>query len=118
MRKKFVISSFSFPRDQEPIMEEAEKIAAREGKSFSEFLFERIKEYVSIHSAGNPSFEITKWIEKPEFKGHPAVCESNEKWDKYLNQSDEKEISQLEGTFLLRAKQAREAWLKKKGLRK
>lgn len=118
MRKKSIISSISFPRDKELVIEEFEKIAERERMSFSELVVSLIEKHVAVHAAGNPSFELDKWVEEPEFKGDPALREDNQKWDKYLEQCDEKDLAQLQGVFQVREKQAKDAWLKKKGFRK
>ena len=116
--KKYSVSSFSFPRDKEEIVEQAEIIAGRERSSLSRLIIYLLEQYVKVHAAGNPSFELNKWIEQPEFIGDPALRETNEKWDKYLLQCDDKDLSQLEGTFKTRAEQAKNAYLKKKGFRK
>jgi hypothetical protein len=118
LRKKFVISSFSFPRDKEEIIDQAEEIASRERISFSSLVMNLIENYVKVHGSGNPSFELNKWIEEPEFRSDPAVAETNEKWDRYLSECDEKDLSRLQGTFKTREEQAKNAYLKKKGFRK
>ena len=116
MTKKSIVSAFSFPKHKENIIEQAEIIAARERTSLSGLIVSLLETYVKTHGSGNPSYEITKWMEQPEFIADPAVREKNEKWDKYLSQCEPKDLQQLEGTFQLRAKQARKAWLEKNKL--
>jgi hypothetical protein len=118
VKKKFSVSSFSFPRDKEEVVEQAEIIANRERTSLSRLIVSLLEDYVKVHAAGNPSFELTKWVEEPEFKGDPAIGESNEKWDKYLLECDDKDLSRLQGTFKKREEQAKNAYLKKRGFRK
>jgi hypothetical protein len=111
--KKSIVSAFSFPRNKEGIVEEAEMIAKRERISLSRLILTLLESYVKTHGSGNPAFELDKWIDQPEFMADPAVREKNEKWDKYLSQCDGKDLQQLEGTFQFRAQQARKAWLEK-----
>jgi hypothetical protein len=113
--KKYSVSSFSFPRDKEEIVEQAEEIANRERSSLSRLIISLLEDYVRTHAAGNPSFELNKWIEKPEFIGDPALRESNDKWDRYLDSCDEKDLQQLMGTFQKRLQQTNQSWKKKKG---
>jgi hypothetical protein len=113
LKSKPIVSSFSFPKDKEEIIYQATIIAARERTSLSGLILSLLETYVKTHGSGNPSYEITKWAEQPEFVADPAIREKNEKWDKYLSQCDAKDLQQLEGTFQLRAKQARKAWLEK-----
>jgi poly-D-alanine transfer protein DltD len=107
---KHFITSFSSPADKEPIIEGLDKIAKRENISFSELVNEIIEDYVKKHSAGNPNFEISKWVEEPEFMADPAVRESNDKWERYLASCDEKDLAQLMGTFKKRLEQTNHAW--------
>ena len=110
--------TFYVPDEFKPIYKEFKRIANREDRPVAEIIREMIGEYVKVHAEGNPSFELDKWVEQPEFVGDPALRETNEKWDKYLAQCDDKDLSQLEGTFKTRAEQAKNAYLKKKGFRK
>ncbi len=118
MKKKYSVSSFSFPRDKEEIVEQAEIIAGRERSSLSRIIISLLEGYVKVHAAGNPSFELNKWMEQPEFVGDPALRETNEKWDRYLNTCDPNDLAQLMGTFEVRAKQAKHVFMKKQGFRK
>ena len=95
MKKRYSVSSFSFPRDKEDLVEQAEIIAQRERLSLSKLILSLLERYVKTHGSGNPSFEITKWVEEPEFMADPAVAETNEKWDRYLSQCDDKELSKI-----------------------
>jgi hypothetical protein len=114
LRKKHIIGTFSYPREKEQIVELADTIAKREGLSFSEFIMKIIGDYVSVHAAGNPSYELTKWVEEPQFKADPAVREGNETWDKYLEQCDKNDLAQLMGTFKVRYDQAKKSWIDKR----
>ena len=113
MKGKPLVSSFSIPSDKQWILYHAAAIAAREKTTVSALIVSLLESYVKTHESGNPSYELNKWMDNPEFKADPAVREKNEKWDKYLSQCDPKDLQQLEGTFQLRAKQARKAWLEK-----
>ena len=115
---KPVTHSFSYPSQKEPIVDELRVIAARERKSTSELIMYLIEGYVKTHATGNPSFEIDNWIEQPEFIGDPALRETNDKWDRYLDSCDEKDLQQLMGTFQKRLQQTNQSWKKKKGFTK
>lgn len=118
MKKKYSVSSFSFPRDKEEVVEQAEAIATRERTSLSRLIISLLEAFVKTHAAGNPSFELNKWIEQPEFVGDPAVREQNDKWDRYLETCEENDLQALMGTFQKRYQQASSSWKKKKGFTK
>lgn len=114
MRKKHFISSFSYPREKETVVDEAEKIARRENTTLSNLITSLLEGYVRTHSSGNPSFVLSKWIEQPEFVGDPAVREQNDKWDRYLDTCEDKDLQQLMGVFKMRYEQAAKSWKKKR----
>ena len=110
------MASFSFPTwTKRTIVEQSEDIAAEKGMHMSRIIMHYWRIYVKTHASGNPSFEIDKWIEKPEFIGDPALRESNDKWDRYLDSCDEKDLQELMGTFQKRLQQTNQSWKKKKG---
>ena len=72
-KSKHIIGSFSYSAEKQLAVEEFDKIAKRENKSFSELLVELMEDYAKKHSEGNPSFQLTQWVEKPDFKPWPAL---------------------------------------------
>lgn len=78
------VGSFSYPTDQEPVMKELRIIAAREGKSSSQIIFEILQDYVKSHSEGNSTFKLDKWQENPEFVAIPTLLSPSDKWNKFL----------------------------------
>jgi hypothetical protein len=91
-----------------------QEVAAREGKPMNQIIQALMADYIKKHGNGNPSFEITKWVEEPKFKADPAVREGNETWDKYLSQCDKNDLAQLMGTFQVRYNQAKKSWIDKR----
>lgn len=63
-------------KEYQPILEKAKEVAKREGKPLSELIFTLLQDYIKKHGSGNPSFEITKWVEKPDFKAYPTLGET------------------------------------------
>jgi hypothetical protein len=112
-RKRNVIGTISYPEDFEPVMQGFRIVAARERKSVSELMRDVIEQYVKVHGEGNPSYELSKWVDQPEFIGDPAVREDNRKWDRYLEQCDMREIEKLETVFMSRVKQCKDEWSRK-----
>lgn len=51
------------------------EILGRERKSFNEWVYEQIKDYVAKHGSGNPAFRLDKWIENSEFIAFPTLGE-------------------------------------------
>lgn len=113
-RAKHSIGSFSYSREKEPAIDEFEKIAEREGKSFSELVVELIEKYSKEHGDGNPNYELTQWAQQPDFKVTPAFFAENEKWDAYLKQCSRQELAQVEGKSLFIRGLARKLWLEKR----
>lgn len=95
-----------------------QEITTREGKPMNRVLQDLMAQYVKTHAGGNPSFEIDKWIEQPEFIGDPALRETNDKWDRYLASCEEKDLQALMGVFQKRLQQTNQSWRKKKGFTK
>jgi hypothetical protein len=96
------------------LLDKFQELARREGKAMNQVLQSLMENYVKIHGSGNPSFEITKWVEQPEFTVDPALRETDDKWDRYITQSSEKELASLEGVLQKRIHSTREEWKKKK----
>lgn len=56
-----------------------------EGKSFNEWVYEAMKEYVVKHGSGNVAFKLDKWLTEPDFIAMPTLGEiiPMEKFIKY-----------------------------------
>ena len=95
--KKFenAVNSFSYPMPKSDTLKEFRIIAAREGKSFSELVVELIEEYVKNHAEGNSTFKLDVWQEDPEFKAIPTLLSPQEKWNKYIDDCNDNECTQI-----------------------
>jgi hypothetical protein len=113
-KAKHIVSSFSYPQEKDQVIYEANIIAARERKSFSEFVFGILEDYVKAHAAGNPNFELTKWQEDPNFTAVPALLESPEKWEKYLDNCSIEDMARIQGMARFIDKEVKDQTFKKK----
>jgi hypothetical protein len=113
-RVRHIITSFSYPPEKEEVFYEAGVLAARERKSLSEFIVGLVEAHVKAHASGNPNYELDKWQDNPEFLVVPALLEANEKWDKYLDSCDEKELARIQGCSQVITKKAKDQTFKKK----
>jgi hypothetical protein len=66
------------------IIDSFDKIAAREGKSFSELVVVVIEDYIKKHGDGNPSYSLQQWQAQPEFHATPAFGRVRMDWMKYM----------------------------------
>jgi hypothetical protein len=73
-----------------------------------------MREYVKVHGSGNPNYRLSKWQDDPEFLAVPALLESNEKWDKYLDSCDEKELARIQGCSQAITKKVKDQTFKKR----
>ena len=94
-RKKFVVTSFSYPQEKDPIVHELSVIAARERKSSSEIIVDLVEAFVKAHSSGNDSFKLDNWQEDPEFQAAPTIFSDPQKWFKYLSDCTPEERTKI-----------------------
>ena len=57
---------------------ELQIILKREGKTFSNWLDEKIKDEVKVHGSGNPVYSLENWTDNPEFVAIPALLAENQ----------------------------------------
>jgi hypothetical protein len=82
---------------EEQVLEEFKKIARREGKDMNRILHDHIQSYIKEHSEGNSQFRLDKWYQESDFKVTPAFLESSDKWSKYMEECDAKELARIQG---------------------
>ena len=82
------------------LMEEFKKIAQREGKTMAGLLKEILVNYVKAHKEGNSTFELTKWVNNPNFHVVPTIAEM---WScEMLSKLDDKELEDLDHNLHIR----------------
>jgi len=62
------------------LIDEAKKIAKREGKPLAQLIKQQLAKYVKEHGEGNPAFPLDKWTEQPDFKAFPTLGEAPERY--------------------------------------
>ena len=77
------------------VMEALEEIHWRERKSISELVRLAVEEYAERHKEGNSSFKIDIWTQNPDFIAVPTMLASREKWQHYIAECNNKELTQL-----------------------
>jgi metal-responsive CopG/Arc/MetJ family transcriptional regulator len=92
---KNLVASFSYKEDKEPLLTELNVIAAREGKRRSEIIVDLIEQYVKAHGSGNDSFKLDNWQDDPEFQAVPTILAEKEKWDSYLEECNDEELTKI-----------------------
>ena len=107
-KPKHVISSFSYPVDQQPLMDEFRKKAFEEEKSQSQIIIELITEYMKKHGAGNPKFTLNHWDKQPEFKAWPTIWEDPPK--DFVKQLTKKELGDAFSHIELWFKALKKGW--------
>ncbi|MDC3257176.1 hypothetical protein OAU44_00210 [bacterium] len=85
----------SFVFDSETLIE-FKSITTREGSTMKEHLETYMKEYIKKHGEGNPAYSLDKWSEDSEFKALPAFLESKEKWVKFVQNTDDETLKEIE----------------------
>lgn len=96
------------------VLEQFQKIMAREGSSASEGFTDYISNYIKVHGSGNPSYEITQWIDNKDFRAIPTLLSGREKWDKYLSECQVPELVSIAGAAHLVERIATQYWKEKK----
>lgn len=91
-----ITKSFSYPKSQDNMIEEVERIARKEGDYFSDVVVSLLQEYVKKHSKSqNPQTEITLFETGMEM-AIPNMYENETKWKKFYTlikkKSDFKEL--------------------------
>ena len=99
----------SFVLDIE-LLNRFKKIAGREETSMTDLLTNFMKEYIKQHGDGNPSFELTQWIDNEDFKVVPALWSKVENWNKYLSGCTKQELENLEARFAILKEKAIIQW--------
>jgi hypothetical protein len=89
------VTSISYPKSKEEVLDELKIIAVREKKSQSELIIELIEEYVKAHSAGNPNFKIDDWETNPNMLAIPALMSDRQKLIDYVKKGDAKELAKV-----------------------
>lgn len=80
-----IVKSFSYPKSQDEMIEEVEKIARREGEYFSDIVVTLLQDYVKKHSKShNPQTEITLFETGMEM-AIPNLYEEETKWKKFYS---------------------------------
>ena len=90
-----IVGSFSYTPDKLKLIEDIQRIAKRDGKSFSEVVVLAMEDYQKAHGAGNAQYQLGNWVDQPEFKAYPAFASDRKKWMEHLQQSNKKEIEYL-----------------------
>ena len=94
-RKPHFITSLYVPDSKKDVMKKLEELAWRERKDLSPLIMTAIEEYLKVHGEGNPSYDILKWADEPNFKAYPAFASERKKWMEHLMQSNQKEIQHI-----------------------
>ena len=77
------------------VLNEARKIARREGKDFSEWTFDLYKKEIRVHGEGNPIYRLDKFMD-PNFKAVPAFMENLKLvWIPYFQKRNDKELEEI-----------------------
>lgn len=67
----------------------------RERKSESEIVREAIDDWLKSHAEGNSSFKLEMWQEDPQFKAIPTLLSPDDKWQKYLEQCNNEDLTKI-----------------------
>ena len=67
------------------LYERFKEICWKERKPINALVQDFMEKYIKEHGNGNPMYELTKWVENPEFRATPAFRESEENWLRYIN---------------------------------
>ena len=86
------LTTFKLPVE---LHKKLKEIAAREGTDMTTILLKELEEYVKVHGEGNPIFALTKWIEEPKFKCHPALMDPSRNWLDYLSNCSKEEAEEI-----------------------
>ena len=79
----------------ERLVSEMDEIRWRERKSFNEMLNKAVNEYIEHHKEGNETFKLDQWQDDPDFLALPATMASKEKWQRYVSECNNEELTQL-----------------------
>lgn len=77
------------------ILGQFQKIMLREGGSTSAGFTDYMVNYIKAHGSGNPSYEITQWVNDKDFRAVPTILAGDDTWDKYLKDCDKNEWLKL-----------------------
>jgi hypothetical protein len=72
-----------------------DEIRWRERKSFNEMLNKAVNEYIEHHKEGNDTFKLDTWQEDPDFKAIPTLLAAKEKWQRYVSECNNEELTQI-----------------------
>ena len=87
------MTSFVFPAE---VLLEFKSITSREGSTMKEHLETYMRDYIKKHGEGNPAYSLDKWSEDSEFKALPAFLENNDKWVKFVQNTDDETLKEIE----------------------
>lgn len=102
---------FSGPKK---LYDEFLRVALREGERASTKIQDFMSRYVKDHGSGNPSFEITQWIDNKDFRAVPTLLSGREKWDRYLSDCQVPELVSIAGAAHLVERIATHYWKERK----
>ena len=54
-----------------------------------------LAEYVRQHKEGNDHFKLDTWQEDPDFRAMPTILASKDKWNEYIKQCNDQELTKL-----------------------
>jgi len=91
-RKRGLNYSIYLDEEQLNVLDE---IRWRERQSKSAIIRKAIEEYINNHAEGNDCFTLDKWQEDPNFKAVPSLMSDKERWNKYVESCNDKEITEL-----------------------
>lgn len=77
------------------LVDALDEIRWREHKSFNEMVNKAISEYIKSHLEGNETFKLDTWQDNPDFKAIPTISASKEKWQQYIAECNNEELTQL-----------------------
>ena len=92
-QKSGKMTSFVFESD---VLMEFKSITSREGSTMKEHLETYMRDYIKKHGEGNPAYSLDKWSEDSEFKALPAFLENNDKWVKFVQNTDDETLKEIE----------------------
>ena len=78
-----------------PTLDALEEIRWREHKSMSAIVRMALAEYVRQHKEGNDHFKLDTWQEDPDFRAMPTILASKDKWNEYIKQCNDQELTKL-----------------------
>jgi hypothetical protein len=72
-----------------------EEIRWRERKDITQVVRAAVVEFVKAHGSGNDSFKLDNWQDDPEFQAVPTILAEKEKWDSYLEECNDEELTKI-----------------------